>query len=41
MFFPFLDIPVNKSMGAAYMLDTLFVKDSLVDLHAFISFEKI
>ncbi len=41
MFFPLLDILFNKSMGVEYVLDTLFVKASLVDLGAFISLEEI
>ena len=41
VFFPFIDIPFNKSMGVEYILDAIFVKDSLVDLRAFISVEEI
>ena len=29
MFFPFLDIPFNKSMGVEYVLGTLFVGEGL------------
>ncbi len=41
MFFPFLDIPFNKSMGVEYFVDFFFVEDSLVDLCAFISLKEI
>ncbi len=41
MFFPFLDIPFNESMGVEYFFEFVFVEEVLVDVHAFFHVKKL